>query len=68
MKEMLIQDGVARLKEFGYPDVNEENILTDRVYKAFFKKMLAGIRGIHPVSDEAINEILSPNLLTNKTE
>lgn len=58
MKETLIRDGVDRLREFGYPDVNEENIFTDKVYAAFFKQMLNQVKGIHRVSDEAIEELL----------
>jgi len=36
----LISAGVKNLKEFGYPDVNADNILTDAIYKAFFLSML----------------------------
>ena len=38
--EKIISNGVKSLKEFGYPDVNVGNILTDEVYKMFFKKLL----------------------------
>jgi uncharacterized Zn ribbon protein len=40
MKQRIITNSVAALKEFGYPQVNEENIFTDEVYSAFFEKML----------------------------
>jgi len=40
IRQKLIQNGVANLKEFGYPDVNETNILTDLIYKEFFIGML----------------------------
>lgn len=36
IREGLIKAGVKNLKEFGYPGVTSENILTDRVYKQFF--------------------------------
>ena len=36
----LIAAGVKHLKEYGYPNVTAENILTDRIYSAFFKSML----------------------------
>ena len=36
----LISAGVGNLKEYGYPSVNAENILTDEIYKAFFVSML----------------------------
>lgn len=40
IKEKLIAAGVRNLKEFGYPGVTKENILTDYVYARFFKSML----------------------------
>lgn len=36
----LIRAGVANLREFGYPQCTEQNILTDTIYKAFFLSML----------------------------
>ena len=36
IKKKLLKAGVKNLKEFGYPSVNEENILTDIVYGGFF--------------------------------
>lgn len=40
MRDKLIAAGVRNLKEFGYPSVNAENILTDKIYRMFFKSML----------------------------
>lgn len=40
MKNEIIENGVKNLKEFGYPNVNSENIFTDEIYRAFFKSML----------------------------
>jgi hypothetical protein len=40
MEDMLIQAGIKNLKEFGYPDVTKDNILTDLVYSRFFKRIL----------------------------
>ena len=40
MKNEVIENGVKNLKEFGYPNVNSENIFTDEIYRAFFKSML----------------------------
>lgn len=40
IRSKLIDAGVRNLREFGYPDVTSTNILTDRVYSAFFAKML----------------------------
>jgi len=52
----IIRNGVRNLKEFGYPKVNEENILTDIVYAGFFKSMLEKNRG--QGVDREINAIL----------
>ena len=41
-KARLITAGVMRLREFGYPQVSRENIMTDAVYSQFFKTMLEG--------------------------
>ena len=40
MRDKLIAAGVRNLKEYGYPDVNAENILTDLIYRGFFLSML----------------------------
>lgn len=53
----LIENGVKNLQEFGYPDANKDNILTDMVYAAFFKRMLNDAKG--QGFDEEVNEILS---------
>ena len=44
MEKKLIEAGIRNLKEFGYPLVNAENILTDEIYKAFFARMLEGTK------------------------
>ena len=45
--------------EFGYPEANKENILTDMIYKEMFKNMLNDNKGHGKNIDEAINELLS---------
>jgi hypothetical protein len=40
IRKKLIDAGVRNLKEFGYPDVTSDNILTDMIYGGFFKSML----------------------------
>ena len=40
IRAVLIGAGVKNLKEFGYPDVSVDNILTDMIYSKFFKGML----------------------------
>ena len=59
MKEQLIAEGIKRLKEFGYSDVNEDNIFTHFIYSRFFKSMLKENKGegYDGVIDELINEI-----------
>ena len=36
----LITLGVKKLKKFGYTHVNEQNILSDEVYRTFFERIL----------------------------
>lgn len=40
IRDRLIKAGVKNLKEFGYPDVTENNILEVEVYRIFFERML----------------------------
>ena len=58
IKKKLLKAGVKNLKEFRYPSVNEENILTDIVYGGFFKSMLKENKGHAPSVDEVIEELL----------
>jgi len=58
IKEHLIKAGVKNLKEFGYPDVDTKNILTDEVYKEFFKSMLHDNIGHQKMFDDVIVELL----------
>lgn len=62
--ERLIAAGVKNLKEFGYPHVTAENILTDDVYRAFFVNMvrdslieLEYVKSPNSVIREAIKEL-----------
>lgn len=57
VKDGLIDAGVKNLHEFGYPDCNATNILTDRIYAAFFKGMLEENLG-HGAADAQIKELL----------
>ena len=59
MKEKLIAAGVKNLREFGYPHCTADNILTDEVYKAFFKHMLEENKGQRSDVDEAIEALLA---------
>lgn len=59
IREHLLKAGVKNLKEFGYPEVTTETILTDEVYKEFFKSMLEDNLGNGKQVDEVINQLLS---------
>jgi hypothetical protein len=58
IREHLLKAGVKNLKEFGYPEVTTETILTDEVYKMFFKSMLEDNLGNGKQVDEVINQLL----------
>ncbi len=59
IKNKLIQAGIKNLKEFGYPYVNNENILSDLVYASFFKSMLEENKGQSiSLVDECIDELI----------
>ena len=51
IRDKLIAAGVANLHTYGYPHCNKDNILTDKIYKAFFESMLHDNLG-HGVDDE----------------
>lgn len=40
VRKSLLKAGVKNLKEYGYPSVNDTNILVDKIYKGFFLSML----------------------------
>lgn len=40
LRQALLEAGVRNLKEFGYPKVSTDNIISDRVYRGFFRSML----------------------------
>ena len=40
MRDKILFLGVKYLKDFGYPSVNKDNIITDIVYSGFFENML----------------------------
>jgi hypothetical protein len=48
---------IANLKEFGYSDVNSDNIFTDYLYSRFFKSMLK--ENIGNGYDEEVKYLLS---------
>ena len=58
MKDKLIANGVRNLREFGYPDCNEKNILTDYIFASFFLRMLPENKGYSTEIDAAIDELI----------
>ena len=59
IKQHLLKAGVKNLIEFGYSEVNIENIMTDTIYSDFFKSMLQESKGKTKQIDEVINELLN---------
>jgi len=57
-REQLIKNGVKNLKEFGYPDCDEKNILKPGVLREFFQAMLEDNVGKDKETDETINKLL----------
>lgn len=57
VRDRLIAAGVRNLQEFGYPDVDKVNILTDEIYSGFFKSMLKDNLGRG--ADAEINALLA---------
>jgi hypothetical protein len=39
-KTKIIENAVAALQEWGYPNCNAENIFTDPIYSRFFKRQI----------------------------
>lgn len=58
LEEQLIELGVESLKEFGYPEVNEENIFKIKIYSLFFKDILKENIGVDKNIDDAINKLI----------
>ena len=59
IRQHLLNAGVKNLKEFGYPKVTAETILTDEVYKRFFISMLSDSLGNGKQVDEVIHQLIS---------
>lgn len=58
IRKSLIKNGVMNLRAFGYPGCNEENILTDMIFKAFFERMLEENKGVRLDIDHEIDKLL----------
>lgn len=58
IKDILLENGVKNLIEFGYPAASVENVLTDEVYALFFKEMLNDNKGKNRKVDLVIDSLL----------
>ena len=58
LKEAFIKQGVAKLKNFGFVNVNKSNILTDEVYVFYFSKILHESLGDNLDSDDVIHQLI----------
>ena len=58
IKQSIIQSGVKNLKDYGYPSVTPENILTDKIYAAFFLGMLNDNLGVNNQADVVIHDLI----------
>lgn len=59
IRSLLIEQGVKNLKVYGYPNVNAQNILTDRIFAAFFMSMLESNLGHSKDADVALNALIA---------
>lgn len=60
IKELLIKAGIKNLNEFGYPNVNSQNILSDIIYGGMFISMLNDNKGQSTKQvDDVIDELLA---------
>lgn len=58
IRSSIINDCINNIKEFGYPQVNSENIFTDPIYSRFFKRILEDNLGSNNFVDCAIQDLL----------
>lgn len=58
-EQHLIAAGVRNLQEFGYGAVTADNIMTDSVYRRFFKAMLEGNLGDPRFNDGQLRALIA---------
>ena len=58
-REKLVDTGIEKLKNFGFINVNRDNVLVDEVYKYHFKKFLSIMLGQDENLDVAIKNLFS---------
>ena len=66
IRAALLKAGVRNLKEFGYPQVTEVNILHDDIFRRFFHSMLKDNLGKGTAAQEAeIKKLLAETDASN---
>lgn len=50
LRDKIIRRGVKALKEYGYPAVTKDNIMTDEIYRAFFKASIEDAKDVPEVT------------------
>jgi hypothetical protein len=58
LKTKLVKEGVKKLRVLGFRYVNEENILSDEVYKIYFGRILESLPGNEAEETDIVKEIL----------
>ena len=58
IEQKIIEKGIKNLKEFGYPNVDKDNIFTDLIFSQMFKSMLEDNKGHRDDIDIAIDKLL----------
>lgn len=58
-REKLVDIGIEKLKNFGFINVNKNNVFVDEVYKYHFKKFMSIMLGQNENLDIAIKELFS---------
>lgn len=58
-KDKLLEIGIEKLKNYGFINVNKNNVFEDEVYKYHFKKFISFLLGQNDDLDAAIKELFS---------
>lgn len=56
--EWLIDAGIEKLKNFGFTNVNRDNILVDEVYYYFLSRFINTLRGKSKAMDAEIEKLI----------
>jgi len=56
-KDKLLESGIEKLRNFGFVNVNKNNVLKDEVYKYYLKRFLTFMLGQSDDLDVAIKDL-----------